>query len=153
MSAGDAVPPAANSVRRRPNLTRFLPRLVRILLGLMFTVFGLNGFLNFIPPPKTPVPEGAAAFAGALMNTGFMMPLVSGTQLISGLLLLFNLFAPLALALLAPIIVGIISFHLFLAPGSIGPGIVVLAMEVYLAWTYGEAFRPMLAMRVSPGSR
>lgn len=78
---------------------RHLPTIARILMGLMFFVFGLNGFLDFIPKPKEPMPEAAVAFAGALMKTGYMMPLVMGTQLIVGALLLLNRFVPLALAL------------------------------------------------------
>ncbi|HEX4342173.1 MAG TPA: DoxX family protein [Verrucomicrobiae bacterium] len=132
------------------SLGRYAPVVVRLLMGLMFTVFGLNGFLNFMPQPKTPMPEGAKAFAGALMNTHYMMPLVMGTQLLVGVLLLLNLFVPLALALIAPIIVGIITFHIFLAPSGIVPGIVVLVMELYLAWAYRSAFRPMLAVKVRP---
>ena len=119
-------------------------------MGLMFCVFGLNGFLHFIPEPKTPMPEGAVAFAGALMNTGYMFPLVMGTQLLTGVLLLINRFVPLALALLAPILVGIITFHIFLAPTTIAPAIVVVVLELYLAWAYRNAYRPMLAMRVTP---
>lgn len=130
--------------------SKIVPTIARVLMGLMFTVFGLNGFLHFIPEPKTPMPAGAAAFAGALMATGYMMQLVFGTQLLTGVLLLVNRFVPLALALLAPILVGIITFHIFLAPASIAPGVVVVALEVYLAWAYRDAFRPMLAMRVTP---
>ena len=130
--------------------SKILPTIARVLLGLMFTVFGLNGFLRFIPEPKAAMPEGAVAFAGALMNTGYMMQLVSGTQLLTGVLLLFNRFVPLALALLAPILVGIITFHIFLAPASIAPGIVVVVLELYLAWAYRNAYRPMLAMKVDP---
>ena|SRR5436190_4045305 len=129
------------------------PTIVRLLMGIMFFVFGLNGFLHFIPEPKGGMPEKAMAFAGALMNTGYMLQLVSGTQLLVGVLLLINRFVPLALALIAPIIVGIITFHIFLAPSSIAPGIVVLLMELYLAWAYRNAFGPMLAMRTTPGSR
>jgi uncharacterized membrane protein YphA (DoxX/SURF4 family) len=129
---------------------KILPTIARILLGLMFTVFGLNGFLRFIPEPKTPMPEGAAAFAGALMATGYMMQLVAGTQLLTGVLLLINRFVPLALALLAPILVGIITFHIFLAPASIAPAIVVVVLELYLAWAYRNAYKPMLAMKVDP---
>ena len=130
--------------------SKILSTIARTLLGLMFFVFGLNGFLHFIPEPKTPMPEGAAAFAGALMNTGYMFQLVSGTQLLTGVLLLMNRFVPLALALLAPILVGIITFHIFLAPTTIAPAIVVVALELYLAWAYRHAFRPMLAMRITP---
>ena len=128
----------------------YVPLIARILTGLIFFVFGLNGFLNFIPQPKEPMPEGAAAFAGALMNTHYMMPLVMGTQLLVGVLLLVNRFVPLALALIAPVIVGIITFHIFLMPKTIAPGAVVLVLELYLAWAYRNAFRPMLAARVKP---
>lgn len=135
------------------SFVRYLPHIVRVLMGLMFFVFGLNGFLNFIPQPKTPMPEGAVAFAGALMKTGYMMRLIMGTQLLVGVLLLLNRFVPLALALIAPIIVGIVTFHIFLAPTGIGPGLVVLVLELYLAWAYRSAFRPMLAMQTAPGAK
>jgi len=132
------------------SFARHIPTIVRILMGLMFFVFGLNGFLNFIPQPKDPMPEGAVAFATALMNTGYMMKLVMGTQLLVGVLLLLNRFVPLALAFLAPILVGIVTFHFFLAPKGFAPGVVALVMELYLAWAYRDAFRPMLAFRTSP---
>lgn len=132
------------------SFTRHVPTIVRLLMGLMFCVFGSNGFFHFIPEPKTPMPEGAAAFAGALFNTHYMFPLVMGTQLLVGILLVTNLFVPLALALIAPIIVGIITFHIFLAPATIGPGAVVLVFELYLAWSYRNAFGPMLAMKTKP---
>ena len=135
------------------SFTRYLPAFARVLMGLAFFIFGLNGFLNFIPQPKTPMPQGAMDFAMALMKTGFMMQLVSGVQLLVGALLLVNRFVPLALALIAPIIVGIMTFHIFLAPATIGPGIVVLVLELYLAWAYHAAFRPMLAARTIPSGK
>ena len=93
------------------------------------------------------------AFAGALMQTGYMFPLIMGTQLLVGTLLLLNRFVPLALALITPIIVGIVTFHLFLAPAPAGtaPGVLALLLDLYLAWAYRSAFRPMLRMRVTPG--
>ena len=147
----DTTPSAdAGGARQSKSFTRYLPTIARILMGFMFFVFGLNGFLNFIPQPKPPMPEGAAAFADALMKTGYMMRLVMGTQLIVGALLLLNRFVPLALALIAPIIVGIVTFHIFLAPSGVGVAIVVLILELYLAWSYRNAYRPMLAMRATP---
>jgi uncharacterized membrane protein YphA (DoxX/SURF4 family) len=131
---------------------RHLPTAARLLMGLAFFVTGLNGFLNFLPPPSTPMPEGAVAFAGALMKTGYMLKLVTGTQLVVGVLLLSNRFVPLALALIAPVLVNIMAFHVFLAPSGIGPGAFLLVLEIYLAWAYRGAFRPMLAVRTSPGS-
>ena len=135
--------------RKAESFTRHYPTIARILMGLVFFVFGLNGFLNFIPPPKPPMPEGATAFAVALMKTGYMFPMVMGTRLIVGILLLLNRFVPLALALIAPIIVGIVAFHIFLAPSGLGMAAVVLVLEICLAWAYRNAFRPMLAMRTS----
>ncbi|HZQ46855.1 MAG TPA: DoxX family membrane protein [Verrucomicrobiae bacterium] len=151
MNANQTSTEAAAGKSAAKPFSRHIPTIVRVLMGLMFVVFGLNGFLNFIPQPKTPMPEGAMAFAGALMKTGYMMPLVMGTQLLVGILLLLNLFVPLALALIAPILVGIITFHIFLQPAGLAPGAVILVMELYLAWSYRQSFRPMLAMRATPG--
>jgi uncharacterized membrane protein YphA (DoxX/SURF4 family) len=131
------------------SFTRHVPAIVRILLGLMFLVFGLNGFLNFMPAPKD-LPQDIVTVSGALMKGGYMT-VVSGAEVLVALLLLTNRFVPLALALLAPIIVGILTFHIFLAPATIGPGIVVLVMELYLAWAYRGAFRPMLRAKTTPG--
>lgn len=128
------------------------PAIARIAMGLMFLVFGLNGFLHFIPQPKGAMPEAATAFFGGLIQTGYMSPLIFGTQTLVGALLLINRFVPLALALIAPVVVNIIAFHLFLAPSGIGPGMVVLALELYLAWSYRKLYRPMLAFRSSPGA-
>jgi hypothetical protein len=141
------------AARNKKSLSRFLPPAARILMGLLFFVFGLNGFLNFIPQPKTPLPDGAVAFAGALMKTGYLFPLIMGTQLLVGALLLSNRFVPLALALIAPIIINILAFHAFLAPSGLALAIVVLALELYLTWEYRKAFLPMLVMRATPGRR
>jgi len=70
----------------------------RVLLGLVFLVCGLNGFLNFLPQPTGPIPEGALALGGALMKAGYMFPLIKGTEVLAGVLLLANVFVPLALA-------------------------------------------------------
>jgi uncharacterized membrane protein YphA (DoxX/SURF4 family) len=132
-------------------IARYLPAAARILMGLMFLVFGLNGFLHFIPTPKT-MPEGVTAFLGGLSATGYMFPLIFGTQALVGALLLANRFVPLALALIAPVIVNIVAFHAFLdRSGAVMAG-VVLGLELYLAWAYRKAYLPMLAVRVKPGA-
>jgi uncharacterized membrane protein YphA (DoxX/SURF4 family) len=137
---------------RAKSLARHLPTVARILMGLPFFVSGLNGFLNFLPQPSMVLPEGAAAFAAALMKTGYTMPLIFGTQLIVGALLLANRFVPLALALIAPFLVNALAFHLFLEPSGRAIVLAFLALEIYLAWTYRKAYRSMLAMRVTPGA-
>jgi uncharacterized membrane protein YphA (DoxX/SURF4 family) len=133
------------------NAKGYLTATARVLMGLIFVFFGLNGFLNFLPP--MPMPEGAAAFAGALVKTGYLYQLVMGTQLIVGVLLLTNRFVPLALALIAPIVVNIVALHIFLAPSGLPLAIVVLALEVYLAWAYRSAFHAMLTVRATPGEK
>jgi uncharacterized membrane protein YozB (DUF420 family) len=117
-------------------------------MGLVFFVFGLNGFLHFIQQPTPPAP--ALAFFGALSATGYMLPLVMGTQLLVGALLLSNRFVPLALALIAPTIVNILAFHVALAPAGLPLALVVLALELLLAWSYRGAFRAMLVRRATP---
>ena len=134
------------------HISRHLPTVGRVLLGLIFFVFGLNGFLNFLPQHAN-VPEGALAFAGALFKTGYMFPLIKGTEVIVGALLLSNRFVPLALALVAPIVVNIFAFHAFLAPAGIGLAALIVALEVFLAWAYRDAFRPVLAARVATRSK
>ena len=132
---------------------RHLTTGVRSLMGLAFLVFGLNGFLHFIPQPKDAMSAGALDFFNALVKTGYMIPLIFSTQTLAGALLLLNLFVPLALALIAPVVVNIVAFHLQLAPSGIPVAAVVLILELYLAWAYRKAFAPMLAMRVSPHAK
>jgi uncharacterized membrane protein YphA (DoxX/SURF4 family) len=117
---------------------RIVAIIARILLGLVFFVFGLNGFLHFMPnPPPTPA---AGAFFGALAATGYMFALIFGAQVIGGALLLLGLMVPLALTILAPVIVNIVAFHVFLSPALLPMALVVAALELFLAWHYRAAF-------------
>jgi uncharacterized membrane protein YphA (DoxX/SURF4 family) len=128
-------------------LSRHLPTVARIGLGLIFFVFGLNGFFGFLPQP--PMPPAAGAFLGALAATGYMFPLIKATEVISGALLLGNRFVPLALLLLAPVVVNIVAFHSFLAsPNPIE--IAVLIGELYLAWSYRDAYRSVIQPSARP---
>ncbi len=124
-------------------ITRLLPIVARWLLGLPLIVFGLNSFLNFIPQSEVQLPEKAAAFAGALMASGYMMPMIGITFLIVGVLLLVNRCVPLALLLFAPFIVNSIAFHVFLEPSGLPMACVFLAVHLYLAWVYRAAWRPL----------
>lgn len=136
--------------RATKSFTRYFPAIARMLMGLPLIVFGLNGLFDFIPPPPTPLPGGAAAFADALAQSGYMMQLIGATQLTVGVLLALNRFVPLALALFAPFIVNSIAFHGFLEPSGVPIAAIFLAFELYLAWTYRSAYRSMLAMRAFP---
>ncbi len=114
---------------------------VRILLGSIFFIFGLNGFLQFIP--MADMPEGAIAFFGALAKTGYMLPILFAAQIVGGALLLAGM-VPLALVVLAPIVVNIVAFHVFLAPSGLPLAIVVAAASLFLAYAYRESYKPLL---------
>lgn len=137
---------------RLPALTRPLAASGRVVLGLIFAVGGLDGLLHFLPTPATPPPAGALAFGIAMMKTGYLWNLLKGTELLAGALLLANRFVPLALVVLAPIVVNIVAFHAFLAPSGIAVALVVLALEIALAWVYRDAYRSVLepTTRVAP---
>jgi putative oxidoreductase len=128
-------------------MTRLIP-IARVLLGLVFVTFSLNFFLHFLPQPSS-VPPDAMVFAGALMTSGFLT-FIKIVELVAGLALLANRFTTLALALLAPIIVGITLFHALLEPSGMPLALVVLALELFLAWSYRAAYAPMLRARVTP---
>jgi putative oxidoreductase len=117
--------------------------IARILLGLIFTVFGLNGFLHFLPMP--PMSGPPADFFMAMAATHYLLPLLFAAQVIGGVLLLAGIFVPLGLTLLAPVIVNILFFHLTLAPSGLPLAIVVVALELWLAWLYRDKFAPLFS--------
>lgn len=114
----------------------------RYLLGLMFTVFGANGFLNFIPQPPPPNPI-AGQFFTAISVSHFAVFLFA-VQLLGGLLLLSGYFVPLALVLLAAELYNILAFHLTIEPG-IAPGLVACLLWVLVFLQYRDSFKGILA--------
>lgn len=129
------------------------PKLIlgaRILLGLIFFIFGLNGFLQFMPQPDLP-PAGAKAI-GALFSLGYLMPIVKGVEVLVGVALLTGRFVPLALTVLAPVSLNIFLFHAIAAPAGLPMAIIVLALQIYLAVAYKSAFRPLLEANTQPGT-
>jgi putative oxidoreductase len=119
--------------------------IARFLLGLIFLVFGLNGFLHFI---HSPLPSGTAGqFVGALIASNYLI-VVFLLQLVSAILLLVNRHVPLALTLLAPIIVNILMFHVLMDPSGLGPAIVVTVLWVVVFLGVRSAFAGLLQRRV-----
>jgi uncharacterized membrane protein YphA (DoxX/SURF4 family) len=113
--------------------------IVRVLLGLMFVVFGSNAFLKFMGPP--PEMHGqAGAFMTALMSSGYLY-VIAMLQILGGLCLLLGArFVPLGLTLLGPVIVNIVLFHLFLEPTGLPMSLVTAALSLFLLWIYRFKF-------------
>lgn len=115
--------------------------IARLILGLIFVVFGMNGFLQFIPMP--PMSPEVTAFMTALMNTGFIFPIVKGIEVLAGVMILSGFWLPLALILLSPILVVITGHHFMIAHDGYPMVIVILVLHCLLAWNYRAAFAPL----------
>ena len=132
-------------------LTPYAVLVARILLGGMFVFSGLNGFFNFMPMEP---PQGAAGqFMGGLAATGYFFPLLKGTETLVGVALLAGRFVPLALTVLAPIMVNIVGFHLFVEPQGSGMAIGLALIQLFLAWAYRDAFVGVLSPKARPVSQ
>ena len=119
--------------------------IARFLLGFIFLVFGLNGFLHFIP--SSPPSGTAGQFVGALFVSHYLVQIFL-LQIISAVLLLVNRYVPLALPLLAPIIVKILLFHILMAPSGLALAIVVTVLWIATFLSVRSAFGGLLQPRV-----
>ena len=116
----------------------------RLVLGLLFFVFGLNGFLNFIPAP---MPSGVAGqYVGALFVSHYLA-VVFALELTAGVLLLANRFVRAALMILAPILVNIVLFHACMAPTGFAPAVVAFILWSVLFYHERAAFSPLLVAK------
>ena len=134
------------STYRRDHIAmKILDNISRFLLGLVFLVFGLNGFLHFIPMPP---PSGVAGqFLGAMFVSKYLL-VVSGLQVISGALLLINRYVPLALTILGPIIVNVLLFHVLMNPAGIGIALLVAILWGVVFVSVRSAFAGIFEARV-----
>lgn len=110
-----------------------IPLITRLLLGFVFFAAGVAGLLNLAPPPAE-LPANLRAFMDGMLAAHYFFPLVKGTETVCGLLLLTGQFVPLALVVLAPIIVNIFLVHAFMAPAGLVTALVVGVLEIYLAF-------------------
>lgn len=124
-------------------MKRLVPA-ARVALGLLFTATGAGGFLGLFPL-ATP-----HAFQVILIESGWMR-VEKAVEIGAGLLLLSNRWVPLALALLAPLVVSIALYHLLLDPAFLGVVPVVAGLEVFLVWAYRRSFRGLLERDARPG--
>jgi len=116
--------------------------IARVLLGLMFVVFGSNAFLHFIPmPPLTQTPAGN--FVSALFVSHYVYA-IALCQVIGGLLLLIGRFVPLGLVFLFPVIVNIDLFHIFMDHSGLPMAALISLLAIFLVWRYRDAFAGIL---------
>ena len=121
--------------------------IARYLAGLIFLVFGLNGFLNFIPLPP---PGGVAGqFMGAMYASHFLW-VIFGFQLVAAVLLLVNRYVPLAVAILAPVIVNILFFHALMAPSGLPLALFVAVLWAVIFVDVRPAFSGLFQSRLRP---
>lgn len=113
----------------------------RIILGLLFLVFGVNFFFHFIPQPMPP--EQAMKFMGGLMAAPYFFPLMKGIEILAAILLLANFAVPFALILLSPIVVQIFLYHTILDPSGAPLAIVLVALTGFLGFAYFDRYRSL----------
>jgi uncharacterized membrane protein YphA (DoxX/SURF4 family) len=124
---------------------KIVASIARILLGVVFFVFGLNGFLNFIP--MGPLPTGLAGqFVTSLMQSHYVL-FVSALQVIGGALLLINRYVPLGLTILAPVIVNILLFHILMNHTGLGLAIVVAILWCIVAYRERQYFSGLFVQK------
>ena len=129
---------------------RIIPAICRFALGLGFVIFGANILVPFLPMP--PLPEGSLTSQFmAVMKPSHWMFLVGSMQLTGGLLVLLGGTAPLGLLVLAPVLVNILAFHIFLENGNgLLPGLILSSLEIYLLYAYRAYYRPLLTTKARP---
>src|SRR4051794_30682547 len=114
----------------------------RILLGFIYLVFGLDYFLHFIPyqPAHTGI---AAAFKAGLQGAGYFYPMIKTIQVVCGISLLINRYAPFSAVVLFPISVNVLLFHTFLVPSGWLMGVFLVVPNLFLGYAYRVYYRPM----------
>jgi uncharacterized membrane protein YphA (DoxX/SURF4 family) len=122
--------------------------IARVLLGLVFLVFGLNNLHPFMPMQ---MPPGDAGTFSTILYTHGWLAFHGVLYVIAGVLLLAGRYVPVGLVILGPIIVNILVFHLTLAPSGIVPGLVCAVLEIFLIWAYWPAFRAIFTPKMEVG--
>ena len=146
LSAG-AARPDANVVpaKARARSMVVIAHIARILLGLMFFIFGLNAFVLFMPPPPV-LPPFVQQFTSVEYASHFVY-LPAAVQVVCGLMLLANQWVPLAIVTLAAVLANILWFHITMFPAGIPPAIVALILWFIVAWSIRSTFAPLLVRK------
>ena len=113
--------------------------IARILLGLIYVVFGLNFFLHFIPMPA-PTKDAAGAFEGGLFGAGYFFPFMKVIEILSGVFLLINKYTALFVLIIFPVTLNIFLFHAFLDPSGIPMGGIMILINLFLGYAYRKYY-------------
>lgn len=122
--------------------------IVRTLVGLLFLFASVSYFLDLIPVP--PMEGPMKTFNEGLAASGYFMTLLKTTELVSAILLLVGRFVPLALVILSPIIINILMVHIFLERSGLPVAIFLVIANIFLAYGYRDAFKPLLTAKYEP---
>ena len=132
-------------------MMKYVDIAAHILLGLVFAVFGLAGLLKPDLFPQPELDQEAAFFMSGLSANAYFMVVLKLVEAVGGILILFRRWVPLALVLLAPVVVHIFLFHAFLAPEGLPMAVALMVLEGYLGFVvYRKSFKTVLAARPAP---
>jgi len=139
----------------KSTVVRYLPVVARVVLGIIFLgagIFGMLLALGVLPMPaeKQHPSEAAAAFMTGIFKSGYLLPLIKATEIVAGALLLAGRFVPLALILIAPIVVNIFFVHALLMPDGLPMALLLVVLESYLGYAYRDSFRGLFVPTARP---
>jgi len=129
------------------NIARRSTTIARVLLGLIYLVFGLNFFLHFLPN-QAPTAK-AAGFVTGLFQSEYFFPFLKAIEVVAGILLIARYYVPLLLVVLMPISLNILLFHAFLAPSGIPLSVVIVGLQLFLAWQYRDYYKQLIVAKVA----
>jgi uncharacterized membrane protein YphA (DoxX/SURF4 family) len=119
--------------------------IARISLALIFVIYGVNYFIPLVSLPATSA--AGQSLLDAFAASGFFLPLLRLTQVVTGVALLAGRFVPLALVIIAPIVVNIVLYDIFLDPAGLPMGLLLLALLSFLGWAYCDDYECLLRAR------
>lgn len=129
---------------------KYLPKISKILLGIIFFVFGGAGLLNLFPPPPD-MPQKLQTFMAGIESSGYFIPFLKLTETVCGLLLLLNIAPALILVILAPISLHILLVHSILTPGlqNLILPVFIIFMHISAATKYWKVYRPLFQRNIA----
>jgi len=119
--------------------------ITRIILGLIYLVFGINFFYPFLHMQAPPMSKAAGAFEGGLFGAGYFFPTMKAIEIISGIFLLVNRYTAFFALIVFPITLNIFLFHAFLSPAGLTMAAPMLILNLFLGYAYRKYYAPLFA--------